>query len=502
MNLTVSPLQYSLISVLLDSGSPMHSRDLSLKTGVSTRSVKKNIADLNDLLASQKLYICSNTHKGYWIEDKNAFFAWLKERDTAVILPSSHNQRIIYCLFHLLKYDRPSPSLQTIADSLYVSKATISGIFKEIKEIVQAAGQIRLESCKTGGFQLRGEEAAVRHLFSSVVFLYYDVERTFLKRTAMDCFAARTTATPLHELLIRSFSDLNIHLNDRDLMTITLDLLFGAYRNLTGHELSGPASEEELPWLRQAQRCLNVTFSPEEKCYYKTLLNTLRSYESDSSVIDQDKENEQILDDFYSHVLHQHSISLRLYAGLREYLLRLITYNGFEGIATPGPGFFKLSDHPFAYQLAQLFNQTLTEHRRPVLRNEDMMELTATISIVLNGNAKKIRALILTELRSGYQDYLSYRLMTHFAYYINWVDTKPLYYIKRKEQIDSMDLILCTSKNALQTAYGKQMNDITKDILYISSDLTPADLRAVEHYIHDYLPSRSGRHFQTETSYK
>lgn len=502
MNLNISPLQHSLISILLDSGTPMYSQELSQKTGVSTRSVKKNIADLNDLLASHDLYICSNTHKGYWIEDKNAFFAYLKENDTKVILPSSHNQRIIYCLFHLMKYDRPSPSMQTIADSLYVSKATISGVFKEIREIVHAAGDVRLLASKIGGFQLHGDETAVRHLFSSVVFLYYDVERTFLKRTVMDCFAARTTATPLHELLIRSFSELNIHLNDRDLMTITLDLLFGAYRNLTGHDLSGSVIEETPVWLRQAQRCLNVTFSPAEQYYYRNLLSTLLSYESDSPASDLDKDNMQILEEFYSTLLKQYDISLRQDDELRDYLLSLITYNRFEGIATPGPGFFKLSDHPFAYQLAQLFNQTLTNHGRPVLRNEDLLELTATISIKLNGNARKIRAMILTELRAGYQEYLSYRLMTHFSFYIDWVDTKPLYYVKRSEQINSMDLILCTSENTLHTSYGKEMDKIKKDILYISSDLTNADLRAVEHYIHDYLPSRSGRHFQTASSYK
>ncbi|MBQ9328553.1 MAG: HTH domain-containing protein [Solobacterium sp.] len=502
MNLPVSPHQYTLISILMDAGTPLLSKDLSAKTGISTRSVKKNIAELNDLLAEKKLYISSNTHKGYWIEDKDSFLQWFREMDTSSPVPMTHNQRIIYCLFHLLKYDHPSPTTQWIADSLYVSKATISSVFKDIREIVEAAGGVELKSVKTGGFLLIGEESDLRHLFSSVVFLYYDLERTFLKRTAMDCFQARATATPLHELLIREFSELEIFLNDRDLLTITLDLLFGAFRTMNGHELTGQELTEEPHWIRQAERCLNVHFSPAEQGYYVSLLETLKSFEQSKTLRKRNDDNEQVLEEFYAKALHQYGISLRDYRDLHDYLSRLITYKGFEGIAVPGPGFFRLSDHPFAYALANLFQETLEAHSRPRLSKEDLMELTALISIVLNGNAQKIRALILTELRSGYQEYLSYRLMTHFSYYINWIDTKPLYYIKRKEQIEAVDLILCTSKNALYSAYGKQMNHFPKEILYISSDLTPADLRTVEHYIHDYLPSRSGKHFRTGTSYK
>ena len=131
MNLPVSPHQYTLISILMDAGTPLLSKDLSAKTGISTRSVKKNIAELNDLLAEKKLYISSNTHKGYWIENKDSFLQWFREMDTSSPVPMTHNQRIIYCLFHLLKYDHPSPTTQWIADSLYVSKATISSVFKE-----------------------------------------------------------------------------------------------------------------------------------------------------------------------------------------------------------------------------------------------------------------------------------------------------------------------------------------------------------------------------------
>ncbi len=501
MNLILSRLQQNIISALLDAKSPLFSKELSEKTGVSTRSVKQNIGDINDLLAPYKLTILSNTHHGYWIEDKDAFFLWQKTYNFESPLPATQNQRIIYCLLHLLKYDGASPTLQKIADSLYVSKATISGVFKEIREIVDAASKVKMKSVKTGGFMLTGEELDIRHLFSSAVFLYYDVEREFLKRTAITCFLAQTTATPLHELLIRTFSENNIHLNDRDIMAFTLSLVFGAYRNMRGHDISGSGSDKSIPWLSGAERCLNVQFSPAERRYYEDLLNTLQSRESTVSNQKLDTENERILSEYHMRVLNRYGVFLSGYSELNQYLIRLITYDGFEGIAVPGPGFFHLSDHPFAYALALLFNEVLEEYGRPVLSGEDLMGLTAMISITLNGNAVKIRAIILTELRSGYQEYLSYRLMTHFSFYIDWIDTKPLYYIKRKKELDSIDLILCTSKNNLYSAYGKQMDSFTKEILYISSDLTQADLIAIEHYIHDYLPSRSGMHFQNTPTY-
>lgn len=67
--LSFNRVQAKILSFLIESTSPLHSRDLSERVGVSTRSVKKSIGEINDILRNQSVSICSGTHQGYWINE-------------------------------------------------------------------------------------------------------------------------------------------------------------------------------------------------------------------------------------------------------------------------------------------------------------------------------------------------------------------------------------------------------------------------------------------------
>lgn len=481
--------QIRIIKNLINNNSSLFSDQLAGRLEISSRSIKKNIAAINDELYKEGLFISSNPHKGYWIENdlKQKFQSYIYQLEKALI-PADQNQRLILITFLLLREDK-TPSLQKLADDFYISKSTLSADLKYYREICSSAKGLQLIANKSGGLTLIGNETAIRYLLKVIFYMFVATDKEFIKRCAFRYFGSAAQATQIRDILMHELPKQDIVLNDDDLTELTFQIMASSYRFIRGHHIDPLEKSERPAWLRKVEKCLNVRFDDEEISYYNEQVLSFLKYRDDHSSTDRILNG--IVDSFFESVRNDYDLDWRNDSTLREKLLSVAVYDPLENLRFIPEETVK--DHPFAYSLAKRFNEMLMQNGFDHLKEKSLDSLTATLAVVLNTHVRKMKTVILTHIELGHRDYIAYRLNTRFCFYLDYLGIFPLYYINNTKLMEQTDFIICTSTSLTDLpSYSRQIDMLKKDILYIDPALNYEDFRVIEHYIHDHLPSRCG----------
>ena len=485
----LSKNQIRIIKNLISSNSSVFSEQLAELLEISSRSVKKNVAAINDELYKEELFICSNPHKGYWIEDdqKQKFQSYVYQLEKA-LLPTDQNQRLILITCRLLRDDR-TPSLQKLADDFYISKSTLSADLKYYREICASAKGLQLITNKSGGLSLEGSETARRYLFRVIFYMFLPADKEYIKRCAFRYFGSASLATQIRDILMHSLPEQDIILNDDGLTALTFQIMVSSYRYNRGNYIEPSGKTEKPKWLKKIERCLNIRYDDAEISYYNEQILSFLKYRDDHSSVYQILNG--IIDSFFESVQNDYHLNWQNDSSLREKLLDVATYDPLDNLRFIPETTVK--DHPFAFGLAKRFNEMLISNGLDHLEESSLDSLTATLAVVLNTQVPKMKTVILTQIEQGHRDYISYRLNTRFCFYLDYLGTYPLYYINNTRLMEQTDFIICTSKHLTDLpSYVRQIDILNKDILYIDPALHYEDFRIIEHYIHDHLPSRCG----------
>jgi biotin operon repressor len=484
----LSENQIHLIMALLNANEPQSAQKLADDIHVSIRTVKSCVRQINDMPETPAVH--SNTHKGYWIEseDKRTFMDAVYYNDSHSTFPSTRNRRVIYIGLHMLKYQNRTPSFQAIADEFYVAKTTIANDICFLKEIASAAGGITITTRKTGGLTISGTEAAIRHFFSSLIALFYQEESSYIKRCIMETFAASSTATPLHETLIRILAANDIHLVDQQMNLLTFQILFAAYRCQNSHVIDFPAIVHETYWVSEVEACLQVKFPEPEKNYIAFLIRNARH--DDISRWQNDADDTRYLDAasaWLQRVKEQYGIDLKTSEGIHDYLSSILRSTVVIDRPMADPS---ILNHPFAQHLGEMLNEEILSRHLQPLDEYTMQGLTAELIIFLDQNIKKQNAVLLLDGPSHVRRYAAFRLNSLFSHYLNVIHAYPLYAINRSSLFEGCDLILSTSHKILEwSTYKEAIRQLKIPILFISPALSDSDILAISQEVRRGLPS-------------
>lgn len=153
------------------------SKQLSLICGISIRTVKSYIQELNVFLAPYNIQIHSQSGKGYWIE-KTAYVRKLvlslcehKAMTKDEEIPKFNYERINYLIKKLLVVDYHI-KLEDLMDEIYVSRSTLT---HDLKEVRKRLGNYRLKvvSYANYGIILEGNEIDKRLCICEYFFHYH-----------------------------------------------------------------------------------------------------------------------------------------------------------------------------------------------------------------------------------------------------------------------------------------------------------------------------------------
>lgn len=155
--------------------------NIALSVGVSSRTIRNDIKELNELLKQHDAEILSEIGVGYClkINDQTKFHHLLEELKAAErflplknIVPSNADERIWYITSQLLIHSLKQGDVldgDSLADQLFISDATLRKDLQIIGTILKEY-ELKISNTKKYGLRIVGEEAKIRFCISQYVF--------------------------------------------------------------------------------------------------------------------------------------------------------------------------------------------------------------------------------------------------------------------------------------------------------------------------------------------
>ena len=208
---------------------------IALSVGVSTRTVRNDIKELNQMLADRGAEITSEIGQGYklTVSDNRKFDLLKKEirkeessKPFQNIIPSDSEERVHYIISRLLLNSLNSGEridFFDLEEELFVSTSTLKKDLRTIDGILKKH-DLRIRDTKKEGMRVAGQETKIRFCISEYIFNSQkdtgDIGNQFYK----DMFSSDEVEN-LRIILMEAITDFNLRLTDI------------AFRNLLVHSL-------------------------------------------------------------------------------------------------------------------------------------------------------------------------------------------------------------------------------------------------------------------------
>jgi lichenan operon transcriptional antiterminator len=270
-----------ILRELMSAEQPLTSEYLANVIQVTSRTVRSDIKDLDEILSKHGASIKSVRGKGYElvVQDDTLFRKLLQktfQNDplTQETVPHSSEERVKYLIKRLLLSDG-YVKLDDLADELFVSKSTVQNDLRDVKEILKSY-EIELEKRPNYGLRLKGKEMKLRFCMSEYIFDRKDRE--------LYCIYKQNSILPKEEMmLIRTIILEQIKEHDITMSDIRLDNLIihiaiackrirnGNYISMFPNEIKDISKHKEyeiaVEIVRKLEKNLQVLFPPSEIAY-------------------------------------------------------------------------------------------------------------------------------------------------------------------------------------------------------------------------------------------
>ena len=233
--------EIKIIQLLLASDNYISSYEIANSTGISRRRVRDEMRSVKDILASLHLNLLSKASQGYYIEGKSS--QNLTELQNIInnnirgddsLIPTLPDERSNYILERLIN-SREFIKLETLADELVVSRATIANDLVSIKNEFKKYG-LKFNQKPNYGIYIGGPETGKRKCLVDNIFknlnvsdMYFDFLDTYFN-------------SPDYEI-IQILREYAISISDISLIDFLISFSISAARiscgYLIGHQTEG-----------------------------------------------------------------------------------------------------------------------------------------------------------------------------------------------------------------------------------------------------------------------
>lgn len=208
--------QEELLRFLLNQGGAVSSKILAEKLGVSVRTVKTYISQLNQL---GKEPIIASSNLGYTVHQEAAL-ALLQETDHDHELPQNFKDRAFYIVKKIL-IDHQDPNLFDLSEELFVSYSTLKADIGRMNKMFEKY-HVKFV-VKQDAIQLMGEEKEKRRLMSYIIF--EEVPQKFLNHDILEKNFEAQDVAKLSEIIRSLMAESNYQLNDFSYINLMIHLL-------------------------------------------------------------------------------------------------------------------------------------------------------------------------------------------------------------------------------------------------------------------------------------
>ena len=447
--------EIKIIQLLLASDNYISSYEIANSTGISRRRVRDEMRSVKDILASLHLNLLSKASQGYYIEGKSS--QNLTELQNIInnnirgddsLIPTLPDERSNYILGRLIN-SKEFIKLETLADELVVSRATIANDLVSIKNEFKKY-DLKFNQKPNYGIYIRGPETGKRKCLVDNIFknlnvsdMYFDFLDTYFN-------------SPDYEI-IQILREYAISISDISLIDFLISFSISAARiscgYLIGHQTEGFEKYQNRTEYFVAKKLalyarehFNVEFDEYEiqnitiqlicKRSTKglTFIKDLNIINLQNEILDKIKEKTLITfnDEHFNKVFP-------LYL---KYTLIRQKYG--EKIRTPLYEDIQY-DYPLAYYLAQIVSQTIKKHTKTGISRSEITNFTILFNNTINNKKySQKKVLLINCMSESIKTFINHFVEKEL--YDQLVITKSIHYYEIEEQdLNQYDLIISTA---------------------------------------------------------
>ncbi|WP_416327372.1 BglG family transcription antiterminator [[Eubacterium] hominis] len=262
-----------LIQLLLSKEEVMTSQELSREMGVSNKSVRNYIAQINDEAAC---IISSN--KGYRIDKKMIPNDW-NQKDG--VLPETQNDRVSYMLNSMLTRPKDEATdLYDLADEMAVSYETVRKDFIIVKH--KLSDHDIFVKVNDHLVELEGSELDKRRFLSSLISESFC--ENILSYKSLSHIFPNYDIEALSDMIQKSCNEYHYFINEYALLNLVLEVVIGIDRISKKFEYVSQEERRDRYGIREMQLCKKIVENIEanyhivySECEFEELTNILIS---------------------------------------------------------------------------------------------------------------------------------------------------------------------------------------------------------------------------------
>ena len=232
----------------------------------STKTIQKDIRELNDLMRPYGAEIESRRGNGYKlrIEDKENFRRFRQEfyPSASSRIPSTQEERITYILTKLLS-GKSYIKLEELAKDLYVSKSTVHLLMKEVSDLLQPY-RLTIERRPYHGIRVTGDELSLRSCISQYL-LPRDVHVPLLEKEYE--WEGISDLHQIRDTVLKYIEQTNVYLSDLELDNLVIHIAIAIRRIKEQHYIESFQLDLQEIAKRGSMRLLNTSSGIWKKCF-------------------------------------------------------------------------------------------------------------------------------------------------------------------------------------------------------------------------------------------
>lgn len=234
------PRLHQLLTLL--HAEPLPQEELARRLNVSTRTVRTDVATLNELIATRGAHLIHQRGSGYQLKiyNQELFEALLAAQEQESGLPRTSRERVLHLQILLLTAEQ-GIKLDELADTWYLSRAALQGDMAEVRERLAHFG-LAIDSKPRQGMRIQGGETAIRACLTQLLYqeLLHSNPLQSLLPNLCPSKTLEVVGNHIHEQLGRH----QLRLADESLQQLAIYCAVALLRQAAGHELHQFTSED------------------------------------------------------------------------------------------------------------------------------------------------------------------------------------------------------------------------------------------------------------------
>ena len=256
-----------ILELLIQSRKVLSSDQIALSIGVSSRTIRNDIKELNGLLQAHGASILSEAGSGYYLntEQQESFTKLMdqlhaeEEKVADTIIPSDPKDRAAYIMQHLLKNTLRNEEVinpYDLADEVFVSMSTLKKDIRQIDKMLERFS-LKVGISQKKGVHIMGSEANIRYCISEFIFKHNDALASG-ETEFFDDILSEELFSQLRGILLETMKNYDMRLTDIAFKNLIVHIVIILKRSF--HEQRVDYEEEEI---RQLEGHMEFTAAKE-----------------------------------------------------------------------------------------------------------------------------------------------------------------------------------------------------------------------------------------------